>query len=156
MTRDELTSYVTSHFGNKLTLLDTGRFAPVFEIRPEDLLEVARGLRDDDNLQMDYLCNMGGVDTGEKLEVIYNLASTKKNLRIDFKFSLGYENPEVDSVQEIWPGVNWYEREMWELYGINVRNHGDLRQLLLPDHWDQGPPMRKDWDAPDFIRMPEL
>jgi NADH:ubiquinone oxidoreductase subunit C len=45
---------------------------------------------------------------------------------------------------------------MWELYGINIRNHGNLKRFLLPDEWDQGYPMRKDWDAPDFKRMPEV
>jgi NADH:ubiquinone oxidoreductase subunit C len=45
---------------------------------------------------------------------------------------------------------------MWELYGITPRNHPDLRILLLPDDWNQGNPMRKNWTAPDFIKMPEL
>lgn len=156
MTQAELTSYVTSHFGNRMTLLDTGRGAPMFLIKAEDLLAVARDLRDDPQLGFDYLCNLGAVDTKEKLEVVYNLSSTKTNLRLDFKFDLGYEKPEIDSVIEIWPGANWYEREVWELYGINVRNHNDLRPLLLPEDWNQGHPMRKDWDAPDFVRMPEL
>jgi len=156
MTQAELTSYVTSHFGSRMTLLDTGRGAPMFLIKAEDLLTVARSMRDDSQLGFDYLCNLGGVDTKEKLEVVYNLASTKNNLRLDFKFDLAYEKPEIDSVTEIWPGANWYEREVWELYGINVRNHNDLRPLLLPEDWNQGHPMRKDWDAPDFVRMPEL
>ena len=62
----------------------------------------------------------------------------------------------MDSVQEIWPGANWYEREMWELYGFEIKNHGNLKRFLLADDWDQGFPMRKDWDAPDFVRFPEL
>jgi len=128
----------------------------MFLIKAGDLLTVGRALRDDPELRFDYLCNLGGVDTREKLEVVYNLASTGFNLRLDFKFQLGYDKPEIDSVIEIWPGANWYEREVWELYGINVRNHNDLRPLLLPEDWNQGHPMRKDWDAPDFIRMPEL
>ena len=156
MTQAELTSYVTSHFGGQMTLLDTGRGAPMFLIKAEDLLKVAKGLRDDPELEFDFLCNLGGVDTKEKLEVVYNIASTKKDLRLDFKFDLGYEKPEIDSICEIWPAANWYERELWELYGVNIRNHNDLRLLLLPEDWNQGHPMLKNWDAPDFIRMPEL
>ena len=45
---------------------------------------------------------------------------------------------------------------MWELFGLDVRNHGNLTRFLLPDDWDQGHPMRKDWDAPDFVRLPEF
>jgi NADH-quinone oxidoreductase subunit C len=45
---------------------------------------------------------------------------------------------------------------MWELFGFNIKNHDDLKCFLLPEDWDQGHPMRKDWDAPDFVRFPEL
>ncbi len=155
MTRDELKQYVESHFGGKLTPLDTGRFDPMFEVQPGDLVEVARGLRDDGELMFDFLCNLGAVDTKERLEVVYSVASTSKNLRIDFKVILPYDKAEIESVQEIWPAADWHEREVWELYGIDVKNHDNLKQFLLPDDWDQGHPMRKDWDAPDFVRMGE-
>ena len=122
---------------------------------PADLLTVTTALREDENVSFDFLFNVAAVDTGEKFEVVYSVASIGKSLRLDFKFSLAYENAEIDSVQEVWPGANWHEREIWELYGINVRNHDNLKQFLLPDNWDQGYPMRKDWDAPDFVRMPE-
>lgn len=155
MTRDELKRYVESHFGGKLTPLDTGRFDPMFEVQPGDLLEVARGLRDDSELRFDFLCNLGAVDTGERLDIVYSVASTPKSLRLDFKVTLSYDRAEIESVQEIWPAANWHEREVWELYGIDVKNHGNLKRFLLPDDWDQGHPMRKDWDAPDFVRLGE-
>ncbi len=155
MTKDELKAYISSHFDGKLAPLDTGRWDPMFEVKPADLLAVARALRDDPNLTFDFLCNLGAVDTKERFEVVYSLASTYKNLRVDFKLIMPYEGAAVDSVQEIWPAANWYEREMWELYGIDVRNHGNLKRFLLPDDWNQGHPMRKDWDAPDFLRLPE-
>lgn len=155
MTKDELKAYLSSHFDGKLVPLETGRYDPLFEVKPSDLLSVAKALRDDPSLTFDFLCNLGAVDTKERFEIVYSLASTYKNLRIDFKLIMPYEGAAVDSVQEIWPAANWYEREMWELYGIDVRNHGNLKRFLLPDDWDQGHPMRKNWDAPDFIRLPE-
>jgi NADH:ubiquinone oxidoreductase subunit C len=155
MTKDELKAYLSSHFDGKMTLLDTGRHDPMFEVKCADLLSVAKALRDDPNVAFDFLCNIGAVDTRERFEVVYSLASTVKNLRVDFKLIMPYENAAVDSVQEIWPGANWFEREIWELYGIDIHNHGNLKQFLLPDNWNQGHPMRKDWDAPDFIRLPE-
>ncbi len=155
MTRDELKRHVESHFNGKLTPLDTGRFDPMFEVRPDDLLDVARGLRDDDELKFDFLCNIGAVDTGEHFEIVYSVASIGKSLRLDFKVTLSYDKAEIESVQEIWPAANWHEREVWELYGIDVKNHGNLKRFLLPDDWDQGHPMRKDWDAPDFVRLSE-
>lgn len=156
MTQQELTAYIQANYDGKLTLLDTGRAEPMFEVKPDDLLEVTRKLRDDLQLKFDFLCNMGGVDTGQRLEVVYSIASTTQHLRMDFKLVLGYDNPTVETITGVWPGANWYEREMYELYGIEVSNHPDMRPLLLPEDWNQGFPMRKNWDAPDFIRMPEL
>jgi len=156
MTREELIAAVQNILGDKMILLDVGRYDPLFEVKKDDLLEVTRQLRDHESLKFDYLCNLGGVDTGEQFEVIYQIASVAGKKRLDFKVLMPYDKAEIDSIQNIWPAANWYEREMWELYGIQVRNHGQLERFLLPEDWDQGHPMRKDWDAPDFIRMPEL
>ena len=156
MTKDELKAYIAGHFDGKLVPLETGRYDPMFQIMPNDLLMIARALRDDPVLCFDFLDNIGGVDTREHFQVVYSVCSIYKSLRLDFKLILPYDSAEVDSVQEIWPGANWFEREMWELYGINVRNHGNLKRFLLPDDWNQGYPLRKDWDAPDFVRLPEF
>ncbi|PKK82554.1 MAG: hypothetical protein CVT49_13130 [candidate division Zixibacteria bacterium HGW-Zixibacteria-1] len=157
MNRDELAKYLLEKFQDKIEPLQTGKAEPFFLLKkPEDLVDFCRAVRDDTTLRMDYLCMMCGVDTGEHFEVVYSLASIKNRLRFDFKFPLPFENAEIDSVQEVWAGANWFEREVWELYGINVRNHGNLTRFLLPDDWNQGHPMRKNWDAPDFKRMPEV
>ncbi|HOP05988.1 MAG TPA: NADH-quinone oxidoreductase subunit C [candidate division Zixibacteria bacterium] len=156
MTKEELVAYIGSHFEGKLTPVETGKFDPWFEIKPDDLLEVMQKLHDDNSLKFDFLCNLSGVDTGEHFEVAYSLASIGLKHRMDVKLSLPYEGAEVESVQKIWAGANWHEREAWELYGINFKNHGNLTRFLLPDEWDQGHPMRKDWDGPDFVRLPEV
>ncbi|MBU8934968.1 MAG: NADH-quinone oxidoreductase subunit C [candidate division Zixibacteria bacterium] len=155
MTRDDLKTYITEHFDGLLKPLETGKYDPLYEVAADKLLEVAQALKNDENLKFDFLCNLGGVDTGEHFEAVYNIASITNNLRLDFKVIMPYDGAEVESLQEIWPAINWYEREMWELYGINIKNHDNLTRFLLPDDWDQGHPMRKDWDAPDFERMPE-
>jgi len=155
MTKEELSQYISSNFEGKLTPVDTGRFDPWFEVKHEDLIEVCRKLKEDEQLKFDFLCNISGVDTKEHFEAVYSMASISLNHRVDIKVVLPYDKAEVESVQEIWAGANWHEREMWELYGINVLNHGNLKRFLLPDEWDQGYPMRKDWDAPDFERIPE-
>ncbi len=156
MTKENLKEYIDKNYQEKLTFLDTGRYDLMYEVKASDLVELCKSLRDDESLKFDFFCNLGGVDTGESFEAVYSIASTINKTRLDFKIFLPYENAAIDSVQEIWPAANWYEREIWELYGINVNNHDNLTRFLLPDDWDQGHPMRKDWDAPDFIRMPEL
>jgi NADH-quinone oxidoreductase subunit C len=156
MNRDELTKYILEKYAGKTELLETGKYEPVFLIQREDLLEFCKSINSDETLQIDFLNNIAAVDTGEKFEVVYSVSSVKKRISFDFKAVMPYERAEVDSIQEIWAGANWHEREVWELYGINIRNHGNLTRFLLPDDWNQGFPMRKNWDAPDFKRMPEL
>ncbi|MFZ5981068.1 MAG: NADH-quinone oxidoreductase subunit C [Candidatus Zixiibacteriota bacterium] len=156
MNREELQNYIAGHFEGKLTLLDSGRHNLMFEVRAVDLLDVAKVLRDDENLKFDFLCCITGVDTGDKFEMVYSLASIIKNHRLDFKIILSRDNPEIETVTGIWACANWFEREIWELYGFNIKNHNNLTRFLLADDWNQGYPMRKDWDAPDFVRFPEL
>jgi NADH-quinone oxidoreductase subunit C len=156
MDREALIKYILEKYSGKVELLDTGKAEPIFALKNEYLKDFCRAIYDDETLRMNFLCNIAAVDTGEKLEVVYSVTSITNKIRFDFKITMPYEGAEVDSIQSIWPGANWHEREIWELYGINVRNHGNLTQFLLPDNWNQGNPMRKNWDAPDFIRMPEL
>lgn len=156
MTKEELGQYIAQKYEGKLTPLETGRYDLWYEVKGEDLLEVCRALKEDEMVAFDFLCNLSGVDTGENMQAVYSLASIKNNLRLDLKVVLPHEDAEIDTVQSVWPAANWHEREMWELYGINVKDHGNLKRFLLPDDWDQGYPMRKDWDADDFKRLPEV
>ncbi len=162
MTREELAAYATEKFAGRLTPLATGKYDPLFLVNDAgDLLAVARALKEDPKLQLEYLCNAGAIDTGKidppdkRFEIHYSVASLQLSLRLDLKVVLPAGKPEVESLQPVWPAADWFEREFWELFGIHVRNHNHLGQFLLPDDWNQGFPMRKDWDAPDFVRMPE-
>jgi NADH:ubiquinone oxidoreductase subunit C len=153
MNNAELKDYLVSKFADKVSYLETSKFEPIFIVEADNLLEITKAIRDDEKLQINYLCNIAAVDWKDKFEVVYSLLSVDLNHRVELKVDLPHDNPEIESVQEIWPAANWYEREIWELFGINVLNHGNLKRFLLPDDWDQGHPMLKDWDAPDFIRM---
>jgi NADH-quinone oxidoreductase subunit C len=156
MTKDELKQYILKNYDGLMAPLESGVFDPMFEVKADDLTDVARRLRDDETLTFDFLNNITGVDTTEQFEIVYSLSSISKKLRLDFKVVLPYDGAAVDTVKDIWPAADWHEREIWELFGVDINNHDNLKQFLLPDDWDQGHPMRKDWDAPDFVRMPEL
>lgn len=155
MDREQLVKYILDKFPGKVVLLDCGRVEPFFKVELDFLKEFCRVIRDDATLGMDFLCNIGAVDTGEHFEVVYSVASVKNKIRFDFKIFPERENPVIDSIIDVWPGANWYEREVWELFGINVNGHPNLKRFLLPDDWNQGHPMRKDWTAPDFLKLPE-
>ena len=104
MTIDELKTYLEANFNGQMTLLETGKCEPMYEIKPDELIEVATKLRDDIQLKFDFLCNMGGVDTGERLEVVYSIASVSKKHRLDFKLILDYDAPAVETIMPVWPG----------------------------------------------------
>ena len=112
-------------------------------------------LKDDEKFRFDYLSCLSGVDAVEYLEVVYHIFSTVTKKKLTVKVKLPLENPEIDTIYDIYRAANWYERELWELFGIDIKGHPDLRLLLLPEDWDQGNPMRKGWTGDDFVVMPE-
>ncbi len=78
-----------------------------------------------------------------RFEVVYHLHSTAANKVLRLKVRAA-EGVEVDSVTSVWSGANWYEREVFDLFGITFRNHPNLERILMPTDWD-GHPMRKDF-----------
>jgi NADH-quinone oxidoreductase subunit C len=78
-----------------------------------------------------------------RFEIVYNLASMTKQHRIRLKVRVR-ENEECPSACEIWPGANWAEREVFDMFGVRFSGHPDLRRILLDNRW-QGHPLRKDY-----------
>jgi len=79
-----------------------------------------------------------------RFEVVYHLHSLEGNERIRLKCRLGGGNPEIDSATSVWRSADWYEREVFDLFGIRFTGHPDLRRIMLPDGWE-GHPLRKDY-----------
>lgn len=155
MIKEQLTAYIKEKFSGALEVIETKQAEPYFVIKAEDVVLFSRFLHDDSNLQLTFLMNMAAVHTGERYEMVYNICSYQKKHRIFFKIILDGENPRIDSVISVWKAANWYEREVWELYGISVNGHPNLTRFLLPDDWDEGFPMRRGWTGTDFIPMPD-
>jgi len=79
-----------------------------------------------------------------RFEIVYHLHSIESNERLRLKCRLPGADPAIDSVTGVWRGANWYEREVFDLFGVRFLNHPDLRRILLPDDWE-GHPLRKDY-----------
>jgi NADH-quinone oxidoreductase subunit C len=79
-----------------------------------------------------------------RFEVVYHLHSVARNERVRLKCRLSGDSPEIDSMTGVWRGAGWYEREVFDLFGIRFRNHPDLRRIMMPDDWE-GHPLRKDY-----------
>lgn len=122
-------------------------------IPAEDIQNVATFLKED--LGFDYLMSLSAVDYKDKFALVYHLYSFKTTGKITLKVFLDKEQPSIKSVSKIWPAANWHEREAYDLMGINIMWHPDLRRILLPDDWI-GHPLRKDYTRAGFIKMPEV
>jgi NADH-quinone oxidoreductase subunit C/D len=119
-------------------------------VPPDKLLEVASVLRDE--LGFNYLSSVTGVDLidDNKMEVVYHTYSIEKGgSALVLKAQTDRENPYLPSLVPLFPGADFQEREIWDLYGIRFDGHPDLRRILL---WDgfEGHPMRKDWQEPFY------
>ncbi|SFP57257.1 NADH dehydrogenase subunit C [Nitrosomonas cryotolerans] len=133
---------------------------------PADITDVCRMLRDSPELDFDMLIDLCGVDyatyhskpesgdqQGGRFAVVYHLLSIKHNCRLRIKvFAESDEFPVVDSVIDIWPAVNWFEREAFDLFGIVFVGHPDLRRILT-DYGFIGNPFRKDFPLSGNVEM---
>ncbi len=118
-------------------------------LEPSRLLEVARFLMSDPDLDCAYLIGVTGVDRLDHFEVVYHLASLNRNHMVALKVrALDHESPQVPSVVSVWQGAHLQEREVYDLMGIRFSGHPDLKRLFL---WEgfPGHPLRK-----DFLTLP--
>jgi NADH-quinone oxidoreductase subunit C len=79
-----------------------------------------------------------------RFEVVYHLHAIEPYQRLRLKCRVRGEDPVIESVTSVWRSADWYEREVFDLFGIKFMNHPDLRRILLPDDWN-GHPLRKDY-----------
>jgi NADH-quinone oxidoreductase subunit C len=121
-----------------------------FQIAPERIRDVCRRLKEEH--QVERLSSVTALDwypVEPRFEVVYHLHSLARNDRLRLKCRLEGNAPEIDSVSSVWRSANWYEREVFDLFGIRFREHPDLRRIMMPDDWE-GHPLRKDYPTHGF------
>ena len=113
-------------------------------VRPERLLEAARFVRDDGELDARYLNSLSGVDRLDHFELVYDLSSLSRNHQFTLKVRAQHDDPVVPSVVSVWHGAHLQEREAYDLLGIRFEGHPSLKRLFL---WEgfPGHPLRKDF-----------
>ena len=102
--------------------------------------------RQDDELSFDFLRAQTGIDypDDEQIEVVCHLFSYRHRHALVLKTRVDRKDPRLATVEDIWPAANWYEREIYDLLGVDFDGHSDLRRLVLPEDW-VGHPLRKDY-----------
>ena len=113
-------------------------------VDPKAITAIAAFLRQEQ--QFNRLTGITGVDwhpSEPRFEVVYLFHSIPRNERLIVKCRLG-EGEEIDSLTGVYTGANWYEREVFDLFGVVFRNHPNLTRIMLPDKWE-GHPLRRDY-----------
>ena len=123
-------------------------------IRPASLRTIAKFLKATPELDFNFLMDLTAVDylffAGGRIqkefrfEVVVHFFSLKHNHRLRIKVPVDEKNPEVDTLSDIWPSADWYEREVWDMYGIKFKGHPNLKRILMYEEF-QGHALRKDY-----------
>ena len=120
------------------------------KVRAKNIVEVAHFLHDDPGMAFDHItdiCSADYPDDLERFEVIYHFLSLPHSTRIRIKARVTEEEPSIGTVTSVWRGADFLEREVYDLMGIRFEGHPDLRRILLPEDYDEGHPLRKDFPA---------
>jgi NADH-quinone oxidoreductase subunit C len=180
MTTSSLIESVMNHFPDAVSASHTYRGDATVVLRWKSLLEVARFLKEDPTLQMNFLIDITAVDYStfgkrpapaffassgvtvsaspqipdedpwpgppdqSRFAVVYHFYSTPLKHRLRLVVPVEEAAAAVDSLTSLWPGANWLEREVWDMFGIDFRGHPDLRRILMYDGFE-GHPLRKDY-----------
>jgi len=127
---------------------------PIMKINAADIRKVVKTIRDNSSFEMKYLNCISGVhltDTREDgsldlkgVEMLYVFSSARDFSMLALRTDLPEVNPSIDSIDDLYGSANWFEREIYDLLGVNFVNSQDLRRIMLPDDW-QGHPLRRDY-----------
>ncbi len=109
-------------------------------------------LKDSPHAQFSFLSDLTCVDlypSEPRFEVVYHLLSMKRKERVRLKVQLSGSDPSLESITSVWPAANFFEREIFDLFGVRFQGHPYLRRILMPEDWE-GHPLRKDYPVEGY------
>ena len=141
-------SYIQERLGSKLLEVMQPQADDVVILDRANLRESFRFLKEDTQLDYDFLSDITAVDYWRKkeprFEVVYQVVSRSRRQRLRVRVPVPENDPSVESLTPLWRGANFLEREVWDLFGIRFIDHPDLRRVLLYEEFE-GFPLRKDY-----------
>jgi NADH-quinone oxidoreductase subunit C len=152
--QQELGEYVSNALSQEVLSWEIKTGELIVMARASAVAKVLAFLRDDANCLFKQLSDITGVDypnQEKRFQVVYNLLSLKHNQRIRIKVETDEDAP-VPSVTGIFSAAGWYEREVWDMYGIAFADHPDMRRLLT-DYGFSGHPLRKDFPLTGYVEL---
>ncbi|MBN9565242.1 MAG: NADH-quinone oxidoreductase subunit C [Alphaproteobacteria bacterium] len=151
---EKLKEYLSEKLASKLQQCIFERGEITLVTLPENLTNVLYFLRDDSACQFQQLMDVCGVDwpaRDKRFDVVYHLLSLTRNQRIRVKTEAG-EMESVPTATGIYKSAGWWEREVWDMYGISFSGHQDMRRILT-DYGFEGFPMRKDFPLTGYYEV---
>ncbi len=147
-----------AHFPNAMLDIIRFRDETTIHVSREQFREIARFLRDHEHISLNFLTDVTAVDmlrlrTTPRFDVVAQLYSLTNRVRLRLKTGCD-EGEAVPSLVPLWNGANWMEREAYDMFGIIFEGHPNLRRMLLPDDWDEGFPLRKDYPLRGWSEFP--
>ncbi|MDQ5886987.1 MAG: NADH-quinone oxidoreductase subunit C [Neisseriaceae bacterium] len=159
---ETLAAALTNTLGDKVVSLVNRLDEITLTVAASDWLAVARLLRDTAALRFEQCIDISGIDyshykdgewDGARFAAVCHLLSVSNNQRLRVRvFAVDDDFPVIDSVVDVWPGANWFEREAFDLFGIVFSGHPDLRRILT-DYGFVGHPFRKDFPLSGYVEM---
>ncbi|MDP6232515.1 MAG: NADH-quinone oxidoreductase subunit C [Nitrospinaceae bacterium] len=149
MTSKEIIEKIKTDQGKAIHSSEVSLGDSIIFVGAEGIHDIAEYLKNDPDLNFDYLSNITGVDylneeREPRFEVVYELHSIEKNHSIRIRVGLDEEDPTIPTVSDLWKGALYPERELFDMFGFNIKGHSNLTRLIMPEEWE-GNPLRKDY-----------
>ncbi len=147
MSTEQVLESLKKQFPDRELSVDSGKAGDSWiVVQPADIKEIMAFLCNEQGLN--YLACLSGVDYEDALAVVYQIRSLESLTEVMVKVMLPRESPKVSSLWELYGAADWFEREAFDLLGIEFEGHPDLRRIMMPEDWI-GYPLRKDYVFPE-------
>lgn len=162
---------IKEHLGGLIESEENNHGDTAIIIKKESVVEVSKFLKTDSRLQFTMLSDLFGMDfpkRKERIEVVYNFYSIKNNFRIFVKARADKDDTEYPSITSLFNSANWFEREVYDMFGLKFHGHPDMKRILNPDDWEGHPllkdyPLRKrppveelDFSMPGYVELDKI
>lgn len=156
MTADEIFQKIKERIPEEFLVFEKETKMPTLRVDRSWYESLCSCLKDDPSLSFDSLMDLTAVDwpSRRKVDLVLHLYSFRHRHSLALHCLLERENPEIGTVSTTWLAANWFEREVYDLFGVTFRGHPDLRRILLDENWE-GYPLRKDFTHPNYEPKPQ-
>jgi NADH-quinone oxidoreductase subunit C len=146
MEAKEIYDRLERQFAGQVSDFNGDVLEPYFNVTPASIVQICAHLLQEPDLSFEILSDLTALDWPKenRLQVVYHLYSYTHRHQAVLKVNLPREDPHIATVENVWKAANWFEREVFDLFGVQFDGHTDLRRILLPEDW-VGFPLRKDY-----------